>query len=265
MMTCEVVQSRFMALPDPTRLPTEYRVHLHGCPACQQVMRRLCRLEQLLPLTPVPPSTPQVKSAFLARILGNPPEPSKRVGTAGRLADFEQWLARTGWKFSAGIAAALMLGLGLWWSASASRPTAVAQSPYHRHALLKHEVAHVSALATAETPAVRLRIWAEVVRDLNAETAMVYQIAPESEIRSLGQMFDRAVREGIIRQTEQFPEDLPPQERQQLLTGVATQLRVVSEETERLSALAPPQSRPVLRQMAEVARTGLTHVEALQP
>jgi hypothetical protein len=249
---------------DLSRLPAEYRCHVHDCPACRRVVEQLCRLEQLLPQLPVPPSTPQVKSTLIARVIAEAPVPSSRLAALRRLETFEQWLAKTGWKFSAGIAAALLLGFGVWWFHSA-QPPATASAPYHRHSLLHAEVQHVSALATADTPAERLRIWTEIVRELNAETALVYSIAPEAEMRSLGQMFDRAVHEGIVRQTAQFPEQFPPQQRQQLLREVAKQLRDISEESERLSAQAPPQSRPVLLQMATTARIGCTHVEALQP
>lgn len=264
-MTCDTIQNRLLAHTDSGRVSTEVHVHLEGCAQCRAFAQTLNRLDRLLPLVPVPPASDSAKARLLERIASTDAiiVPASRARTTS--AHWERWLTESGWKLTAGLAAAVAFLAVVWWSGRDASHHVPAAMAYQRHSLLQKEVAHVAALANANTPPERLAIWADVVTDLNAEAAEVYLIAPEPEIRAIGKMLDTAVHEGIIRQAERFPDHVPPTERHALLSAVAKKLQAAEARANSLAEQAPPQSQPVLRQMAATAREGLAHVEALRP
>ena len=264
-MTCDTFQNRLLVLPHPDRVPTELRPHLADCPTCRSFAAAAGRLDRLVAAIPVPPASASAMSALLDRIAEDSPiiVPNARpVLARGR---FETWLAGTGWKVAAGLAASVVVGLAVWSSGPNDDRRKPTEFAYVRHELLKKEVDHVTRLATADSAPERLAIWADVATDLNIEAAEVYQIAPQSDIRAIGEMFDTAVRDGIIRQADQFPEHYPPADRHRILTAVTAKLKAVDADATERSTTAPPQSKPVLRQMAATAREGLARVEALRP
>ncbi|MCZ2340423.1 MAG: hypothetical protein LC104_01345 [Bacteroidales bacterium] len=269
-MTCETIQNRLLAHTDLDRVPAEIRTHLGTCPQCQAFAQAAMRLDQLLPRLPVPPASETAKQKLLAQITSTA-SPILPVLSANSTAipitpaAPRRRLPSLGWPVTAGFAATVALAAVLWWSGGDTPHPEQAQMRYQRHPLLQKEVAHVAALANARTSPERLTIWADVVADLRTEAAEVYLIAPESEIRVLGKMFDRAVHDGIIRQAERFPEHVPPVERQAILTQVMKKLQAAEADVNALAEQAPPQSQSVLRQMAATAREGLAHVEALRP
>jgi hypothetical protein len=264
-MTCDTIQNRLLAHADPGRVSAEIRAHLEQCLHCQAFAQAAVRLERLLPQIPVPPASETAKAQLLQQILGDAPIIVPSAAVRAEPTRWERRLVESGWKLTAGLAAAVTFTAVIWWSSGENRPVELAGVPYQRHQLLQKEVAHVAALANANTPPERLAIWADVVTDLRTEAAEVYLVASESEIQSLGKMFNRAVHDGIIRQADRFPEHVPPVERQAVLSEVVKKLQAAEADADSLAKVAPPQTQPVLRQMAATAREGLARVEALQP
>ena len=264
-MTCDLVRNQLLASPPPARVPAEVRPHLAACPDCRSFAAAAGRLDRLLAAVPVPPASASAKTALLDRLAGATPIIVPNVRSTPGRTRFEQWLGGPGWKVAAGLAAAVVVGLVVWSSGPGDDPREPAEFAYVRHSLLEEEVDHVAALAKADSAPERLAIWADVAGDLEAEAGEVCQVAPASDIRALGRMFDTAVRDGIIRQADRFPEHYPPADRHRVLSAVAEKLKAVDADATRRSATAPPQSKPVLEQMAATARDGLARVEALRP
>lgn len=262
-MNCENLRNRILAHSHPSRMPSDLRRHLVSCPECRRFADTANRLDELLPLLPVPNSD-AARAVLLDKIMTDAPIIVPHSLPTSSPTQFERWFRRSGWKIASGIAAAVVLSVGIWWSGSRTTPDELAAKPYVRHELLQREVAHVADLATADTPPKRLKVWADVVADLNKEAGEVYQIAPETEFRALGRMFDKAIRDGIIKQADRFPEHISPTERADVLKAVKAKLQTAEADATNLIPTAPPPSKAVLRQMATTAREGLARVEALQ-
>ena len=101
-MICERVQQWLLEAEQPTRLagaPEGVTLHLQSCTACQELVRRITRLEQRWRDEPLPASTQRSREAFLNRV-GQPAQPRPA---------FRRWLAPARWA----IAASLLLAAGL--------------------------------------------------------------------------------------------------------------------------------------------------------
>lgn len=253
-MNCEAVQNRLLAVSEPKRAGSEVRTHLDGCTDCRTFAARLARVEGLLPQIPVPPTNAARKAAFLQSILTAPvAEPAR---TPVRVA----WYAETRW--IATIAAALLLAGGIWVATAGKKPNAPTEVAL-RHDLLHKEVDRFVALSKAASPSERLAIWTAVATDLRAETRDVYRVAPEEDIRALGRMFDKAVREGVVKQAKLLPATLPAAERQKVLADATATLTAAESEAALLSAEAPPQAQPVLQNIVKTARTAKAELDDL--
>lgn len=254
-MNCEAVQNRLLAVSEPKRAGSEVRTHLDGCTDCRTFATRLARVEGLLPQIPVPPTNAARKAAFLQSILTAPVAEPRRSPV--RVA----WYAETRW--IATIAAALLLAGGIWVATAGKKPGTTTDTAALRHDLLHKEVDRFVALSKAASPSERLAIWTAVATDLRAETRDVYRVAPEEDIRALGRMFDKAVREGVVKQAKLLPSTLPAAERQKVLADATATLTAAESEAALLSAEAPPQAQPVLQNIVKTARTAKAELDDL--
>ena len=255
-MTCDVIQNRLLALPDLTRVPDDLRAHVDRCPGCRAFLAGAARLDGLLTGLPVPPSE-DAKAAFLDRITAAGPI-IRRVPTVPRFRSLRARVGgAVGWKPAAGLAAAVAVGAGIWLTVggTSDEKPSVAAAP--RHPLLEKQVRHVVALARANTPPDRMRVWAAVAADLRDETRAVYKVAPADEMAALARMFDKTVRQGIVPQADRLADHaIPAPDKRALLTDVEARLADVEAEASRLATQAPPQSVEPLKKIAAAARDG---------
>lgn len=258
-MTCDAVQNRLLAVTEPRRAGADVRTHLAGCPDCRQYVARAARLEELLTQLPVPAARPEAKAKLLTDIL-TAPATRRPVATPRRTLPA---LAGVRWTHVAAVAAGLLLAVGVWWGNGTRRPGDAPETAGVRHELLQKEVRHFVALSKTESPTQRMAIWADVATDLRGEAREVYLIAPEDDMKAIGKLFDRAVREGILQQAAQFQTHMPAAEKQRALTTAADRLKDAEAEADRLSAAAPPNSQAVLRNMAKTAREGRKQIQDL--
>ena len=261
-MNCEAVQNRLLAVSEPRRAGADVRAHLATCAECKAFVARAGRLEELLAKIPVPASSPAAKADLLTDILSGKPATLKFPAPAKRsaFAVFES----VRWTHVVGAAAAVFIGVGVWAVSNGKKPTDQPETAGLRHELLQKEVKHFVALSKTKSPIEGVTIWTEVAGDLRTEASELYLVAPEDDMKALGKMFDRAVREGIVQQANQFQTHLPAGERQRALDRAVSKLKDAEAEAERLSAAAPPHSQAVLRNMAKTARDGQRQIQELQ-
>ncbi len=260
-MKCEAVQNRLLAVSEPRRAGADVRAHLAGCADCRAFVARATRLEELLTKIPVPASTPEAKANLLTEILSDKPvtvrfpEPAR---SRFPLSDY------TRWTHLAAIAAAVLVAIGVWVASGSRRPTDTVETAGVRHELLHKEVKHFVALSKTQSPTQRVAIWSDVATELRAEASDLYLVATEEDMKSLGKMFDRAVKEGILADAAQFQSGIPAQDRKQALDKAVSKLREAEMEATKLSATAPPHSQAVLRHMARTARDGQQQIQELR-
>src|SRR4051794_20095092 len=83
-MICQTATDWLLTADHPVRLldaPPDVAAHVRGCPACQQVMTRVARLDQAWRELPVPPRGPPGPAA--RRPAGRGPPPPGLPGGAG--------------------------------------------------------------------------------------------------------------------------------------------------------------------------------------
>lgn len=262
-MTCDVVRNLLLYVSDPHRVPADLRAHLDACPACTAELAKLVQLETTIARIPVPPSSHEVKTAFLEQILS--PEPViAHIPTIPRHDGRPSWFRSVRREHVAGLAAGLLVAVGVGWVATRERHTdPVTPAPLVRHDLLGKEVRHLVTLANANGPSARLVVWSSVTADLQDEVGKVYRHAPADDMRALERMLDAAVTKGVVPQATQLPAHLPAAERQTLLRNATAQLATTEDETTRMASQAPPMAKPVLERMANTARTGRQTLEKL--
>jgi hypothetical protein len=264
-MTCETLQQRLLALPDIGSVPADLNQHVSTCPACTKFRAGLAKLDRLVPKIRVPASTG--KAAFVSQLetLDLPPIIKRRVLAKRDSGSVFSglWKTRREWQYGAGIAAALLIGVGIWWANTSNRngpPTEVAKL---RHELLKKEVAHLATLTKADTATQKIAVWSNVTAELHTEAKVVYKIASTDEMNSLEKMFGRAVTEGLLVQAQHLPVTMSPAEKQTALAEANTKLQAAETETETLAKEAPPQAQGALKKMAVTARAAQSRLKAI--
>lgn len=146
-MTCDVVQNRLLALPSLTRVSDDLRAHVDACAGCQRFLAEACRIDELVRAVAVPLPSMHRKADFLTRIATTEPI-IQRVPMVARNGSPRSW---AGWKVAAGLAAVVVVGVGVWQTFDrAPEPKPVATTPRHR--LLDQQVRSTVALARANTP-----------------------------------------------------------------------------------------------------------------
>jgi len=248
-----------LALPDPRQLPADFRAHIAACPDCAAYWKQAARLETLVAALPVPPAPAGKKSTFLedlaAEALVFP-----KVTTTPRRA----WsLPRPSAKALAGLAAAVLVAVGVWNATKKGEPPVVAKGPAPRHALLEKVVQRDLALAKARTPNDRLDALAGLAEDLAAESRGLALVAGEEDMREVAGWF-RTVSDGVIEQAGKVPPHaLTPDQKRALLTRLTDRLAEAGRAAEQAARESPPHAQPALRSIAETARDGQTKLQAL--
>ena len=255
-MKCETLQNRLLTAADPRRLPDDVRAHVAGCPACRAFHAKLVRLEGLLTAIPVPGSA-GAKAALLDRV-AEPGPIITRIPTVPRRdssATLRALVAKTGrWKYVTGLAAGVLLAVGVWIAGGDRKPATVAQAAVP-HPLLRSEVGRIVALQKSDKPADKAVVLADLASDLRGEARALYLAAQAAEMKKLAGLYERAVGDGVVRQVERVG-DLVPAERAALVRRLDDKLAADEAEATELAGRAPPQSVEGLTRIARAARSG---------
>lgn len=255
-MKCETLQNRLLTTADPRRLPDDVRAHVTGCPACRAFHAKLVRLEGLLTAIPVPDSA-STKAALLERV-SEPGPIITRIPTVRRSdssATLRALVAKTGrWKYVTGLAAGVLLAVGVWIAGGDRKPTPVAQAAVP-HQLLKSEVGRIVALQKADKPADKAVVLADLAGDLRGEARVLYLAAQDAEMKKLAGLYERTVSDGVVKQVDRLGE-LVPAERAALVRRLDDKLAADEAEAAELAGRAPPPSVEGLTRIAKAARAG---------
>lgn len=263
-MTCETLQNRLLSLADPRRLPDDVRTHVVGCPACRAFHAKLVRLEGLLTAVPVPAASLEAKAALLDRV-AVPGPIITRIPTVPRRdssATIRALVAKTGrWKYVAGLAAGVLLAVGVWVAGGNREPAARAQVAVP-HRLLKTEVGRIVALQKAEKPDEKALVLADLASDVRGEARALYLAAQDAEMKKLAGLYEKTVTDGVMKQVANLGPLTPAADRAALVRRLDDKLAADEAEAAGLIAHAPPQSIEGLTRIAKAARAGR---EALTP
>jgi hypothetical protein len=256
-MTCDVVRNRLLALPDPAGVPADLRAHLAMCDLCRRYADRANQLTAELAALPAPDSS-HAKAAFLDAVTAAGPVIKSVPAVPHRPGWSWPALPRSvSWKPVAGLAAAAAVAVGLWANRGGPRPTPPDPAAGPRHELLHEVVALDNKLSRATTPQERIPLLTDLAVALKNETGGVYKAAKtKDETRSLADMFDRVVRDGIVRQAGQFAKLDPVADRHRVLTAAAEALAAAAHEAQEMARSAPPQVKDDLERMAKTADEG---------
>lgn len=262
-MTCDVARNRLLALPDPTRPTDDLLPHLAGCAACRAAQAEAGRLDGLLKRLPSP--APVRMESFLNDLEADGPVirtrpvvPSTLTGS-GAFKPVTKWLKRVDWRYvGGGIAAAVVVGLGIWLLAPKPKGHEPEQAEKPRSERLARMVKHTNELATtARQPHERLGVYADWTADLKGEAVDVYKVADREDMNSLANQYEKVVSEGVVGQANQLEVGrLTPGERKQALTDAMAKLADAETDASRLAAEAPPNAKDAFARIAQSAQKG---------
>ena len=240
-MNCSTFRRNLLAIADPSTPATPEGSHLAACPGCSAWHRRLMRLEQHLPVLPVPACP--VPSSLLAQIrspgtrLASHPLPSAHPRN---LQGGRQKLALA---FS--LAASLAIFAVGWWAWPHVQP----DRP--RPAVASYQSRLDSKLAGASKPSARAGALADLADDFLAEARQ--KPNDPARVAVLAGYFDRLVHEDLMLHLRQ----VSPGERPILASTLARRLGNVESEASRLASewqSLHPKSVASLHRIAASAR-----------
>jgi hypothetical protein len=253
-MNCQTVQNKVLALPDPRQVPDALRDHVAGCPACLAWWKQAARLEQLLELLPAPPPPADKKAAMIGELT----EAGPVIKSVPRPAAADRPLvSRRILTYAAGLAAAVLVGVGIWLIAKPGHKQETAQPAGPRHPLLDKVMQRDLALMRANKPEQKLEILGGLADDLAGETRSLARAASADELNELAGLYKQVVNDGIVKQAEGIqPNNMTPDQRKTLFDKLAAKLADTAAEADKAAAEAPPESKPALKRIADTARDG---------
>lgn len=256
-MNCQTVQNAILALPDPRRVPESLRVHVAGCAGCRVWAERVGRLESLLEQLPTPPAPLDKKNALIAELAAGPIITRPLASPARKSSALREFFQRNGTLLGA-LAAGLLVAVGGWWAFSGKgNPQVAAVEGTPKHPFLDKVVQRDVALAKADGPAKKLQILGGLAEDLSGEARALSRIASPEELQDVARWFDRVVKSGIVKQAEKIPpQAMTPTELKAQFTDLANKLNATANEVERAMGEVPPESKPALQRIVDVARDG---------
>ncbi|HEY1192040.1 MAG TPA: hypothetical protein VGE74_30705 [Gemmata sp.] len=257
-MNCQAVQNQIIALSDPRQLSPVLLAHVAGCSACRAWARKAAQLESLLEQLPVPPAPREKKEALIGELLAADPviQPPVVPATRPSFVTVAVRVLRQNRAYVGGIAAAVLVVVGLVWSLNRTKPPQTEFAEPQKHPLLDKLVNRDVALARAETPTKRLEVLGGMAEDLAGETRGMARIASPTELKDLARLYDKVVKDGIVRQAKELPIHMDRGEKQRLLDGLKTRLEADAAEADKVAREAPQDSQPALKRVADTAREG---------
>jgi hypothetical protein len=255
-MTCEKVQNRILALPDPRQVPDGLRGHLDDCSACNAWWKQSLQIERQLTELPVPPAPAGKKSALLADLHSARAEPAH----ATRSRDF---LRSPVVKYAAALAASILIVLGGWLVLRPSKQPEVVVEPA-KHPLLETVSSRIVALSESRSQSERMEVLGSLAGDLSLESRNLARIAGEDELRDLSGWFRHVVDDGLVKQARAMnPHSMSQTEKKLLLDKLTAVLAEAERESERRAEESPPHAQVELRKIANTARDGQARLRAI--
>lgn len=263
-MTCDVVRTRLLALPDTARPTDDLLTHLAACAACRAVQAEAARLDAVIAALPVPSSEAR-KGTFLDSLAADGPVirsipvlPSSLAGS-GSFRPVGSWLKRLDRRWVGGVAAAIAITVGGVWIANRPKPVVpeVAVKAKPRQELLKKYTDHHNALAKARTAPDRLTTYAVWSDDIQAEACSMSNAAGQQEMNSLASQYERMVKDGVEKQARQVADQpMAVDDRQKVLRDAIAKLTAAETEARKLEPDARTDARPALQRIAAAATAG---------
>jgi hypothetical protein len=257
-MKCSTLQSRLLALPDPSRVPEALQVHLNACPTCHAWHRALVQLEAALAALPVPPSDGQAKAALLRKFL-SPPETAPvalpfraataRPQAASTPASPLRAFAERYWP-AAAIAATLLIATIAFFSVG-HKPQEVAQK-LPPDPLLARLVQYNLTLANADSAEKRVDTLSREAADLHREMVDLAMIDSGDGLTKLNQLYVKVVNDIAA----EHATELHGPQGDKILERIAAQLAQEGQTANELAVerQVPPHAVGPLQEAAKIAR-----------
>jgi hypothetical protein len=254
-MKCDAVRNRLLDLPDLVAVPADLLVHVDGCEHCAGFVEKVRALAADLAALPVP-SGESAKLAYLDSLVAAGPVIKTVPGPIGSSTTLRDLLARIPLRPAATVAAAALVGVGIWSALPGPKPP-VAKADPPRHELLNRVVALNTELAGLTAPKDRVAKLAGLAADLRAETQALAKAAQRDEMLSLAKMVETVVEKGIVKQAEKMTLfNTPVGERQAALKTAMAELSRTAADATALVPTASQQVQPLLQRIAKTARDG---------
>jgi hypothetical protein len=261
-MDCQTVQNQILGLPDPRELSPVLRQHVQTCPACQEWARRAARLEWILEQIPVPPAPGQKKEMMLGElmaadpVIATMPVPARRPGLGTEVLRF----LRTNATYVGGLAAAVLVVVGIAWMLWPSGPGPDMAKKPQKHPLLEKLARYDVAMARADTTAKKLDVLDGMADVIANEARGMSLIASEAELKQMAGWYEDVVKKGMIARAGELQNQptVPLAEKKEKLESLAGKLRAEAAETEKKLAESRQDAQPALKRIAEAAREGET-------
>ena len=260
-MSCDELQNLILALQDPMSPTADLLTHLNTCAACRSVQAQATQIDALIAALPVP-SSAIARQACLNRVLEVGPviqsvpvtiSSRTRSGNHKPFAPLASWLRGMNWQYPAGLAAATLLAVGVWWAIPGKRGPAPEMAEKPRHQLLTQEVDHYVKLSAANTATARMAIWTDWATDIGQESRVIHKVAQPEDMAALAAMFEKTVNRGVVAQAEKM-QTVPPAERHAALTTAIDKLAVAMADADALARSAPTVTQKYFTRMSETAR-----------
>lgn len=258
-MTCDVFQNRLLALPDLNRPTDELRRHLATCDACSLWLARARQLDASLAAMPVPSSS-GAKAAFLDSITRAGPVITSipRLDRPAGVTFFR----RVDWRVVSGLAAAALVGVGVWFGSGPGKTVAEVAGP--KHALLGKGVDFVAAMSTARTPQERTRVSMTMAGDLRDEVKVLYASAKPEDLDKLAEMYEKVVDRGLLSQAAQLDRvGVSAKDRRELWTQLGSHFTEVARDAAVMATTAPAPAVPAVARLGRAAVRGQTKLEEI--
>ncbi len=258
---CASFRRAVLAQTDPRRLPEVLQRHAAACPACQKWAEQAARLEGALARLPVLLPDGQQRAQRQADIASR--SVPRAVASPRRATRPAGWPSRR-WAVPLGLAASVLLLAGGWllveqWSERPEPPLAATPS----YPFLERVVQHQVRLARVRKPEERVAVLSDLAEEVEAEARVLARLAGANELRDLARWYDKLVKQGIVRHTEEWVSSRPPPDRQQRLRQWTERLQAAAERAEQMVPQVPPHAQPALQQMAASARDAAETLQRL--
>lgn len=266
-MNCTVLQRRLLAMERPDQPPAELQSHLAECAACRAWQHRLVRMEHLLPLLPVPPSS--AKGQFLQRISGHVADKETRrqgdkesavslspgllVSLSPPLVPGPKERGRRKLSLALALAASLLVFAMSWWTwphttQLPSRGKVAQVDPF-----VRDFEGRLLGILRGDAPRERVRKLADLAEEVHGQA----QQATDNidKLDRLVEFYSRVVSLHLLEQAHQ----LPRADRPAVLEDIATRLRQAESNASRWASRlkrSAPRSAASFDRIAFAARKG---------
>ncbi len=264
-MNCQTVQTLILGLPDPRELTPVLREHVLACEACQAWAKQAARLEAILERLPVPPAPAEKKEALLGDLMSADPviQPMVMPATRPSFGAVAVRFLRQNATYVGGIAAALLVAVGIYALWPPKTPIAPEVTKSHKDPRLEKMVTANAAMARAGTPAKRLEVLGGMADAIATDARGMARIAP-ADLKPRAAQYENVVRDGILPRAKELQQATlgMKAEDKAALEALAEKLKAEATVADALAKEVPQDAQPALTKIAEIAREGETKLRA---